>query len=431
MDDTGQGFPGPEGRPEVPPVYYSPQTPPLYSSAPGVGAGPPPRRPARNSGRAVSFLKPLIAGVVGALLVLLVMPAVFGVNPVDIITGKVKKAATVASTSPATIKQVTSVVSPTQGATDVASIAKKITPSIVNIDVKTSSRGMPYYSNSEQEGTGSGVIYSSDGYIITNNHVVSGASTITVTLASGTELPATVVGTDPDNDVAVIKINKTGLPALSLGNSDGLVVGQMVVAVGSPLGFEQTVTSGIVSALHRNVTASSDGSSEVLTDLIQTDAPINPGNSGGALCDGTGMLIGVNTLIASQSGGSEGIGFAIPVNTVKQVADDIIAGRKVSHPYIGVQGQSVSSDIAAEYGLPVSEGAYVTYVAPGSPAQKAGIKNGDIIVAADGQPVKTVDTLMAAVKKKSVGQTINLTYYNGNDKKSVDVTVEETPSTIE
>jgi S1-C subfamily serine protease len=431
MDDTGQGFPGPEGRPEVPPVYYSPQTPPLYSSAPGVGAGPPPRRPARNSGRAVSFLKPLIAGVVGALLVLLVMPAVFGVNPVDIITGKVKKAATVASTSPATIKQVTSVVSPTQGATDVASNAKKITPSIVNIDVKTSSRGMPYYSNSEQEGTGSGVIYSSDGYIITNNHVVSGASTITVTLASGTELPATVVGTDPDNDVAVIKINKTGLPALSLGNSDGLVVGQMVVAVGSPLGFEQTVTSGIVSALHRNVTASSNGSSEVLTDLIQTDAPINPGNSGGALCDGTGMLIGVNTLIASQSGGSEGIGFAIPVNTVKQVADDIIAGRKVSHPYIGVQGQSVSSDIAAEYGLPVSEGAYVTYVAPGSPAQKAGIKNGDIIVAADGQPVKTVDTLMAAVKKKSVGQTINLTYYNGNDKKSVDVTVEETPSTIE
>jgi S1-C subfamily serine protease len=205
----------------------------------------------------------------------------------------------------------------------------------------------------------------------------------------------------------------------------------MVVAVGSPLGFEQTVTSGIVSALHRNVTASSNGSSEVLTDLIQTDAPINPGNSGGALCDGTGMLIGVNTLIASQSGGSEGIGFAIPVNTVKQVADDIIAGRKVSHPYIGVQGQSVSSDIAAEYGLPVSEGAYVTYVAPGSPAQKAGIKNGDIIVAADGQPVKTVDTLMAAVKKKSVGQTINLTYYNGNDKKSVDVTVEETPSTIE
>ena len=430
MDDSGQGLPGSEGRPEVPPVYYTPQTPPIYTGVPNVQPGRPPRRPVRRRGRAFGFLKPLIAGVVGALLVLLVMPAVFGVNPIDIITGKVKKTATVTSTTPATVKQV-SVVSPTQGATDVASIAKKITPSIVNIDVKTSSRGMPYYSNSEQEGTGSGVIYSSDGYIVTNNHVVAGASSITVTLASGEEVKATTVGTDPENDVAVVKINKTGLPALALGDSDSLVVGQMVVAVGSPLGFEQTVTSGIVSALHRNVTASSSGSSTVLTDLVQTDAPINPGNSGGALCDGSGALIGINTLIASQSGGSEGIGFSIPVNTVKQVANDIIAGRKVSHPHIGVQGQSVSTEIAAQYGLPVNEGAYVTYVASGSPAQKAGIKTGDIIVAADGQPVKTVDTLMAAIKKKSVGQKINLTYYSGNDKKSVDVSIEEKPSAIE
>jgi putative serine protease PepD len=180
------------------------------------------------------------------------------------------------------------------------------------------------------------------------------------------------------------------------------------------------------------VAAGSDtgSSTEVLTDLIQTDAPINPGNSGGALSDGGANLIGINALIASQSGGSEGIGFAIPVNTAKRVADAIIAGKPVSHPYIGVQSQTVSSDIAAQYHLPVTEGAYVTYVVPNSPAQKAGIQTGDIIVTAGSQTVKSTDDLVAAVRQTGVGQKLSITFYRGTDKKTVDVTVQEEPANL-
>jgi serine protease Do len=328
-------------------------------------------------------LTAIVAGLVGALVVLLVLPAIFGVNPYDLVRGKVRK--TVVDQETNQPKQVTNVVSPTQGATDVSGVAKKVTPSVVNIDVRTTPQTTNPFSLTPQEGTGSGVIYTSDGYIITNNHVVSGAQDITVTLASGTELKGKKVGADPDNDIAVVKVDQANLPAIDIGNSDNLVVGQLVVAVGSPLGFEQTVTAGIVSALHRvvGVTSSTGQSTNMLTDLIQTDATINPGNSGGALCDGSARLVGINALIASQSGGSEGIGFAIPIDTAKMVADDLIAGRPVSHPYVGILGQTVSQSIAQRYNLPVDAGAYVTRVVPGSPADKAGIKAGDIIVGID------------------------------------------------
>jgi len=361
--------------------------------------------------------------------VLLLMPAIFGVNPYDLVRGKIKntQSAPVNSTS-----KVTNVISTAQGATDVATIAKKVTPSIVNVDVSATSQGNLFNPSSTQKGTGSGVIYTADGYIITNNHVVENAQDITVTLASGTELKAKLVGTDPENDIAVIKIDKAGLPPISIGNSDTLVVGQLVVAVGSPLGFEQTVTAGIISALHRNVAADTQsGQVSVLTDLIQTDAAINPGNSGGALSDGGANLIGINCMIASQSGGSEGIGFAIPVNTAKRVADAIIAGKSVSHPFIGVQGQSVTSDVASQYNLPVTEGAFVTSVVPGSSAEKAGLKSGDIVVAADGQPVKTIDDLIAEVRKKNVGDKMSVTYYNNGTKKTADMTIQEEPNNIQ
>lgn len=385
-----------------------------------------PRRQKRGTGKTI--LTTVAAGIIGALIVLLAMPAVFGVNPLDMLQGKLKSATRVAST----VAKTTNVVSPTQGATDVTTIAKKVTPCIVNIDVKATSQATPFSTGQEQSGTGSGVIYSGDGYVITNNHVVEGAQDITVTLASGAEVKAKAVGTDPANDIAVVKIDKSGLPAITAGNSDALQQGQLVVAVGSPLGFEQTVTAGIVSALHRTVAADSESGqgATVLTDLIQTDAPINPGNSGGALCDSNGALIGINALIASQSGGSEGIGFAIPINTAKKVADDLIAGRDVSHPYIGVQSQTVSEEIATQYKLPVTQGAYVTYVAEGSPAQKAGIQTGDIIVAIDGQAVKSVDEVVTAIRKKNVGDKVSLTFYRGNDKKTVDTTVEDQPENL-
>ncbi len=309
--------------------YRAPGMGPGAPVPPGIPRPPRPtsgnRRRRRGSGWNRSIVSAAAAGIVGALLVLLVMPVSFGVNPYDLVRGRLRKAT--ALQEKAEPGRTVSIVSPSEGSMSVAAIAKAVTPSIVNIDIRTAPQRTPFFSTQAQEGTGSGVIYTQDGYIITNNHVVESAQDITVTLASGESMKGTVVGADSTYDVAVIKIDKTGLPAISPGDSSTLVVGQLAVAVGSPFGFEQTVTSGIISALHRSVSAdsSTSGRSSTLSDLIQTDAPINPGNSGGALCDGSAKLVGMNAAIASSSGGSEGIGFAVPVNTVKKIADGIIS----------------------------------------------------------------------------------------------------------
>ena len=401
---------------------------------PGQPAGDPPPAPPpitpfkakRSGGRGRIFLGSVAAGIIGALLALLVLPAAFGVNPYDLVRGKVK-----INQSGKTQGTTVTPTSPRQGVSDVTGVARAVTPSVVNIDVRTAPQSTPFSPGQSEQGVGSGVIYTASGYIITNNHVVANAQEITVNLASGEELKARKVGADPENDIAVVKVDKSGLPTIEVGNSDDLVVGELVVAVGSPLGFEQTVTAGIISALHRATGASSQsGQTSILTDLIQTDASINPGNSGGALCDGSAKLIGINAMIATQSGGSQGIGFAIPVNTAKSVADALIAGRPVSHPYLGVQGQSISDSIASKYSLPVSEGAYVTRVVPGSPADKAGIKAGDIIVGVDGKPVKTMDDVIAGVRAHAVNDKVDITYYSGTSKKKATVTLQEKPTTI-
>ena len=429
--------PSPADVPPAPAAPLVPAMPPVPQMPPAPAAPPAPAMPSvpphkqkkeRGGGGWRLWLVAIISGVVAALLILLLMPAIFGVNPYDLVRGKVSSQVT---TGGKTSKGSSTVISPTGGASDVSGVARKVTPSVVNINVKSTTSTNPFMLETPQQGTGSGVIYTSGGYIITNNHVIEGAQDITVTLASGEELKGKKVGADPENDIAVVKIDKTGLPAITVGNSDNLIVGQLVVAVGSPLGFEQTVTAGIISALHRVVGATSSGTSTtVLTDLIQTDAPINPGNSGGALCDGSARLIGINALIASESGGSEGIGFAIPINTAAQVADDIIAGRPVSHPYIGVMGQTVTQSVASQYNLPVYQGAYVTQVVPGSPAAKAGIKTGDIIVAIDGKPVKSMDDVVAGVRSHQVGDKLTITYYQGSSKKTVELTLAEKPTTV-
>jgi S1-C subfamily serine protease len=321
----------PGGMSTGPGIYHAPDMGPGAPVPPGVPRPPvtrrAPRRRRRRSGWNKSIVAAMVAGIVGALLVLLVMPVSFGVNPYDLVRGKLRKAT--ALQEKAEPGRTVRVVSPSEGSMSVAAVAKAVTPSIVNIDIRTAPQRTPFYTTRAQEGTGSGVIYTQDGYIITNNHVVESAQDITVTLASGEALKGRVVGADSMHDIAVVKIDKTGLPAISMGDSSTLVVGQLAVAIGSPFGFEQTVTSGIISALHRSVSADSgtSGQSSTLSDLIQTDAPINPGNSGGALCDGSAKLVGMNAAIASSSGGSEGIGFAVPVNTVKQVADGIISGK--------------------------------------------------------------------------------------------------------
>ncbi|MCG2795879.1 MAG: trypsin-like peptidase domain-containing protein [Actinomycetia bacterium] len=439
--DPGTQSPGCHGGPvpggQAPPggVTPPPARPPSARQG-GQGAGIPPsgtlppipRRTetSKRRGGGATFLTTFIAGVVGALLVLTAMPWAFGVNPWDLVRGELRNA-DVGEDKEGVVK----VVSPTEGATHVADIAVKVTPSIVNIDIRTAPQRGFFFDMGPQEGTGSGVIYKEDGYVITNNHVIQNAQEITVRLSSGQEITGTKVGADPDTDIAVVKIDKAGLPTLTLGDSDKLVVGELCVAVGSPFGFEQSVTAGIISALNRNISADSQDGVTVLTDLIQTDAAINPGNSGGALCDSSARLIGINAIIASAAGGSEGVGFAIPINTAQKVADDIIAGRPVSHPYIGILGQTVTDTIAEQYDLPVSDGAYITRAVPEGPADKAGIKSGDIIVEIDGKPVKGMDEIISEVRGRSVGDTVSLTYYDGNEKKKADVTLEEKPKNLQ
>lgn len=285
----------------------------------------------RSGGRrnGPGILTAVVAAITGALMALMALPALFGVNPYDLVRGKVGEVRTTGDTNE--VDEVVETVSLADGEADVATIAKKVIPSIVNIDVQSRVQRFGGFDYGVEEGTGSGIIYRSDGYIITNDHVVGSAETITVTLGSGEQLDAVRVGTDPESDIAVIKVEKAGLPAMKLGDSDELDVGEIAVAVGSPYGFEQTVTSGIISALNRSITVQDESGRAVkLTGLLQTDAAINPGNSGGALCDSSARLVGVATLIASSSGGSEGIGFAIPANRAKRVADAMIAGRPVN-----------------------------------------------------------------------------------------------------
>ena len=279
--------------------------------------------------------------------------------------------------------------------------ATKVLASVVNVAVDT-----PLGS-----GVGSGVIIRSDGYILTNNHVVDSATRVTVRLGT-TDYRATVVGTDPSSDLAVIKVPRTGLVAASLGSATELKVGQTVLAIGSPFGLDKTVTSGIISALHRSdLQQGASGGVTAYTDLIQTDAAINPGNSGGALADLTGSVVGINALIESPSGQlgagqSAGIGFAIPIDFAKSVADQIIAGKKVTHPFLGVSAVDVTPAFAQQNGLSVTSGALVQSVSPGSPAAAAGIRAGDIITRIASTDVTSAADVFTAVRGSAVGTRI-------------------------
>lgn len=313
-------------------------------------------------------------------------------------------------------------------ATLAEAVAQKALPSVVNINVYTASQSQAQgfmRSSSTQEYTqsslGSGVILSDDGYILTNYHVIEGADKLQV-VASGGEYEAKVVGTDPSSDLAVIKIEASGLPAVEIGSSSDLVTGEWVMAVGSPFGLEQSVSTGIVSAVSRSSSSLYSSESEAIyTNMIQTDAAINPGNSGGALVDKNGKLIGINTLIASTSGSSSGVGFAIPVDYAMKIAEQIIAGQTPSHAQLGVSLTTVNSSVAARYNLPVSEGAYVTRVTSSSGASKAGIAEGDIITKVGDSKVTSASDLIIAVRSHNPGDTVSVTFNRSGSEQTVDV----------
>ncbi len=265
---------------------------------------PPPRRPRR----ARTILVAVVSAIMAAVLTMFLLPAVLGANPIDVLTNK-QNATTSQSTETASVAERV-----VQGGSEaVVDAAAKILPSVVNIQVQI---------GRAQQAIGSGFIYRSDGYIATNDHVVEGATAIKVSLKDGSTYDGKVVGTNPGSDLAMVKIDASNLPAVTLGTSGDLAVGEMAIACGSPEGFTGSVTSGIVSALNRNLDTSGQGAA--LTNVIQTDAPINPGNSGGPLVNSLGDVIGINTAIISQSGGNEGIGFAIPIDTAKPILNKFI-----------------------------------------------------------------------------------------------------------
>ncbi|WP_308204559.1 trypsin-like peptidase domain-containing protein [Frankia sp. R82] len=297
----------------------------------------------------------------------------------------------------------------------VSAAAKKILPSVVTISEESSS----------ESGTGSGTIIRADGHILTNNHVVSGASdggSLTVTLQDGRTFSAKVVGTDPSADLAVIKIDASGLTAATFGNSDALNIGELVVAVGSPLGLNGTVTSGIVSAVHRPVRTGDstvqDQQNTVL-DAIQTDAPINPGNSGGPLVNSRGEIIGVNSAIATVGGGSSpfgsaqqsgniGVGFAIPGNYAESVATQLITAGRAQHPYLGVAASTADENTRSTAAS--GTGAQIRTMVSGGPAESAGLRVGDVITKLGDRAIPDVDSLIAAVRSHAIGDEVEVTY---------------------
>lgn len=321
--------------------------------------------------------------------------------------------------------------------TAIAKVAQTAIPAVVHIEVTQHSEvgnpmlpfendpffhfffngpRMPRKFKQEMKGIGSGILMDAAGHILTNNHVAGGASEIQVTLADGSQHPAKVVGTDPKTDLAVIKIQDSDrLPFLSFGDSDKVGVGEWVVAIGAPRGLDQTVTQGIISAKHR--TGISDPSS--YQDFLQTDAPINPGNSGGPLLNLKGEVIGINAAIASDSGGSEGIGFAIPSNMAAKVAHTLIAYGKVERGWLGVSINDLKPDAAKSMGLFSAKGALVADIVKASPAAEAGLKRGDVVLSYRDQPVADSSALRNAVADTPIGQQAKMAIWRNGARQDL------------
>ncbi len=300
----------------------------------------------------------------------------------------------------------------------VADIAQRVLPSVVSISAESASGG----------GTGTGFVIDSSGYILTNNHVIAdaadGRGSIEVQLNDGTTLDATIVGRDSSYDLAVLKVNRTGLTALTFGDSDQVAVGDSVIAIGSPLGLSGTVTLGIVSAKDRAVTAGESAGDSSFINAIQTDAAINPGNSGGPLVNSAGAVIGVNSAIAtlgsssltSQSG-SIGLGFAIPINQARKTADQLIKNGKATYPVVGV---SVDMQYAGD-GARIADTSNA--IVPGGPAAKAGLRSGDLIITFDGRTIKTPEELIVAIRSKNVGDKVEIEYIRSGQTLTTSLTL--------
>src|SRR5580704_2430777 len=326
-----------------------------------------------------------------------------------------------------------------------APIVKKVAPSVVKISVTMKGANNPlansdldslrhFFGEDEsgqsnpgrlhtpaEHGLGSGVIVSRDGYILTNNHVVNNATEIQVELSEGRKFTAKVVGADPKTDVALIRIKADNLPSLTLADSDKIEVGDVVLAIGNPFGIGQTVTKGIISAKDRTTSGDMD------EDFIQTDAAINPGNSGGALVDTEGRVVGINSAILTHSGGNQGIGFAVPSNLCRWVMDSLVKNGRVDRGFMGVMIQNLTPDLATAFKLDRTNGALVGDVSPDSPADKAGLKSGDVITQLNGQPIEDASQLKLRVAESAPGSKVQLGVNRNGESKTFDVTLTDLP----
>lgn len=318
-------------------------------------------------------------------------------------------------------------------ATLAEAVSQKVLPSVVNIDVYSEQQsygmfGMYGYSDGGSSETlsslGSGVLISDDGYILTNDHVVEGADRLMVTLYSGNQYEATVVGQDASSDLAVIKIEADeDLTAVQIGSSADLTVGEWVMTAGSPYGLEQSVATGIVSAVNRSSVLQNEGGTAYYTNMIQTDAAINPGNSGGALVDSDGALIGINTMIQSSSGQYSGVGFAIPVDYAMGIAQQIIDGKTPTHAQLGVTTGTVDSQAARMYGLSVDSGALVTSVNDDSGAAAAGLQQGDVITKVNNTAIESSSDLVLAIRSVNPGDTVQIEYVRDGQTQTASATL--------
>jgi serine protease DegQ len=316
--------------------------------------------------------------------------------------------------------------------------ARRATPTVVNVHTTKESRVAPDHPlhadpmfrrffgdpqrRQQTSSLGSGVIVGADGTILTNHHVIEGADGIEVLLADGRRAKATVIGSDPETDLAVLRIALPDLPAIVLADSDRARIGDVVLAIGNPFGVGQTVTMGIVSALGRTQLGIN-----TFENFIQTDAAINPGNSGGALVDTEGRLLGINTAIYSRTGGSLGIGFAIPTSTVRNVMDQIVRNGSVVRGYIGVEPQDVTPELAQAFKLPRQDGAIIAGVMRGGPADKAGVRAGDILIGVDGYPIPNTATMLNVIAQIQPGETGRFVFVRNGKEVALTITVGKRP----
>ena len=304
----------------------------------------------------------------------------------------------------------------------IADVVALVKPSVVAINTEVITLDI-FNRPRTQEGAGSGWVIDENGIIVTNNHVVEGAESVTVTLADGKTFSAETIRTDPLSDLAVIKINAQNLPAADIGDPSQLRVGDWLVAIGNPLGLGISAKEGIVSRLDVSITVSSG---QTLYDLVETSAAINPGNSGGPLVNMAGEVIGI-TSVKIATVGVEGLGYAISSNTAKPIIEQLIRVGYVVRPWLGVVLRSVDQSIVFRYDLAVDKGAFITEIAPGSPADKAGIEPGDIIVGVDGQEITTAQELIQAIHSSQIGQRVKITFWRGNTKNTTNATLAERP----